>query len=262
MKGDSVGGSNRRRQQRSGGARGAGQPAPAPKSAWRENFEAWGGYPIFGSLAGILVVVGLLIYMNRAGATAGDAPYVPVARAQVDGRLSGSPDAPVKIIEFADFQCPFCKQWADAVEPGILEEFVNQGIASLQYVSFAFIGDDSRRAAAAAECAADQNRFWDYHDILFLRQGAENTGVFSNSNLKQFGGELQQQFPDFDTARFDQCVDSGEKLPGVDAQTKQGQDAGVRSTPSFLINGASVSGVQPLDTFRELIRTAQAAAAG
>ncbi len=257
-----MGGSNRRRQQRSGAARSTSAAAtPAPtKSAFRENFDSWGGFPIFGALGGLLVVVAILIYMNRGGATAGTAAYEPVTRAEVAGRLTGSANAPVKIIEFADFQCPFCKQWADSVEPQVREEFINTGVASLQYVSFAFIGEDSRRAAAAAECAADQNRFWDYHDLLFLRQGAENTGVFTNANLKRFGGELQEHFADFDTAKFGQCVDSGEKLPGVDAETKQGRDAGVQSTPSFLINGRAVSGVQPIETFRSLIREAQAAA--
>ncbi len=258
-----MGGRNRRRQQRSNPAstsRPGGAP-PRPKSAFRESFDAWGGYPIFLSLAGVLVLVGVLIYMNRAGATAGTAAYAPITRTQVAGRLAGAADAPVKIIEFADFQCPFCKLWSDTVEPPLLEEYLNSGLASLEYVSFAFLGDDSRRAAAAAECAADQNRFWDYHDILFLRQGAENTGVFSNGNLKKFGAELRQHFSDFDTAKFDACVDSGEKLPSVDAETKQASDAGVQSTPSFLVNGRSLSGVQSFETFRQVIVAALASAA-
>jgi len=80
---------------------------------------------------------------------------------------------------------------------------VNQGKASIQFVSFAFIGAESKNAAAAAECAADQNRFWEYHDLLFARQGQENSGVFSKANLKRFAEELKRAIPDFDTKTFD-----------------------------------------------------------
>ena len=255
-----MGGSNRRRERRVDAAvTPSGPRRPDPKPAWRETFDSWGGYPIFLSLAAVVAVVAVLIYMNRPGSTTGKAAYAPIARTTVNGKIVGNPDAPVKIIEFADFQCPFCKQWFDGTEPKLLEEFLNKGTVSLQFVSFAFIGDDSRRAAAAAECAADQNRFWDYHDLLFKRQGSENTGVFSNANMKKFGAELKTHFSDFDTTKFDKCVDSGEKLPNVDADTKQGKAAGVTSTPTFLVNGATVSGVQPIETFRQVIQTAQAA---
>jgi protein-disulfide isomerase len=257
-----MGGSNRRRQQRpnaSGGTTPPGRPTDI-KPAWRETFDSWGGLPIFGSLTAILLLVAVLIYANRPGSSVGGTAYTPTARPQVSGRVIGNPDAPVKILEFADFQCPFCKRFTDEVEPKLFEEFIAKGTVSFQYVSFAFLGEESKKAAEAAECAADQGRFWDYHDLLFLRQGKENSGVFSSSNLKGFGGELKSAFPDFDTGKFDKCVDSGEKRATVDAQTKQARDAGVRSTPSFLVNGLSLSGVQPIEVFREAITAAQTAA--
>ncbi len=257
-----MGGTNRRRQQRPSTP--PGQPAPArvvkPKPQWRETFDSWGGVPVFGALAGGLVIIALLIYSNRAGSSVGTAAFAPFTRAEVNGRLAGKADAPVKIIEFADFQCPFCKQWTDNVEKQLLDEFVNTGRASIQYVSFAFLGEESKRAAQAAECAADQKRFWEYHDLLFARQGKENSGVFSAINLKKFGAELKGKYGDFDTAKFDECVDSGEKAGAIDAQTKQARDAGVQSTPSFIVNGASLSGVQPIDTFRQAIIAAETAA--
>ena len=255
-----MGRSNRRRERRAETAAAPSTPRRVePKPAWRETFDSWGGFPIFGSLAAVLVLVAVLIYVNRSGSSTGTAAYTPITRSQVSGRLAGDPNAPVKIIEFADFQCPFCKRWTET-EHKVVDEFVNKGVASIQFVSFAFIGDDSKNAAAAAECAADQNRFWDYHDILYLRQGAENTGVFSNANLKKFGDELKQHFSDFDTAKFGKCVDSGEKKATIGAQIKQGRDAGVQSTPSFLINGTPMSGVQPIEVFRTAIQNAQAAA--
>ncbi|MSQ29585.1 MAG: hypothetical protein EXR68_03745 [Dehalococcoidia bacterium] len=258
-----MGGSNRRRQQRPSASRGAA-PTPssgAPKPAWRETFNAWGGYPIFITLVVALIFVAGLIYMNRPGVTAGSAAYQPTTRAQVNGRTAGNPDASVKLIEFADFQCPFCKRFADDGGKKLLEEFVNKGTVSLQFVSFAFLGEESRRAAEAAECAADQGRFWDYHDLLYLRQGAENSKVFSAGNLKRFAAELKTHFSDFDTGKFVRCLDDGAKRATVEQQTKQASDAGVKSTPSFLINGVPMSGVQPIETLRQAIEAAQKAAA-
>ncbi|MGE3856517.1 MAG: DsbA family protein [Dehalococcoidia bacterium] len=259
-----MGGSNRRRQQRPGGSGGSGGSRTPQKvdlgPGWRQTFNAWGGIPVFGSLAVAVVVVAVLVWMNRPGSSAGTAPYVAHERTQTNGRVAGDPNAPVKIIEFADFQCPFCKQWADQVEPKLVEEFINNGTASLQYVSFAFLGQESRRAAEAAECAADQGFFWQYHDLLFLRQGKENSGVYSTGNLKRFAEELKQHEPKFDTSKFGQCLDSGEKEGAVDAQIKQARDAGVQSTPSFLINGTPMSGVQPIEVFRQAIQAAAAAA--
>ena len=257
-----MGRSNRRGGPPSSASRGTGQPAPpsAPKPAWRESFDAWGGYPIFGSLAVMVIIVAVLIYMNRAGATAGSGDYQPILRSQVNGRTAGNPDAPVKIVEFADFQCPFCKRFADGPGKQLLEEFVNKGTVSLQFVSFAFLGEESKRAAEAAECAADQGRFWDYHDLLFVRQGVENSGVYSAGNLKGLAGELKAQFSNFDARKFDKCLDSGEKRAVVEQQVKQARDAGVQSTPSFLINGTPMSGVHPIETFRAVIEAAQKAA--
>ena len=150
-----MGGSNRRRQQRSNVTRTTDESGRtvqriAPKPAWRETFDSWGGIPVFGSLAVALVVVAVLVWMNRPGASVGTSPYTAITRSEVTGRVAGKADAPVKIIEFADFQCPFCKQWSDNVEKKVVEEYVNKGVASLQYVSFAFIGEESKRAAEAA----------------------------------------------------------------------------------------------------------------
>jgi len=256
-----VGGSNRRRQQRSSAPHTTGSDqVPGPKPAWRETFDSWGGFPVFGALLAAVIMVVALVYVNRPGSSAGTAAFQPVSRGQVNGRVAGNPDAPVKIIEFADFQCPYCKQFEMGTGRQLVEEFVSKGTVSIQFVSFAFIGEESKKAAEAAECAADQGHFWDYHDLLYLRQGTENSGVFSSANLKKFAGELKRSFPNLDTAKFDKCLDSGEKRAVVEQQVKMAGDAGVKSTPSFLVNGAALSGVQPIETFRQLIAAAQAGA--
>ena len=107
----------------------------------------------------------------------------------------------------------------------------------------------------AAECANDQGFFWDYHDILFLRQGDENSGVFKRDRLKEYARQMAAAFPSrpFDQKQFDACVDSGVKYPEVGAFSAAALQAGVQSTPSFMINGALISGALPVETFRQLL---------
>jgi protein-disulfide isomerase len=201
-------------------------------------------------------VVIVLVVVNLPGASVGDEEWIPSERSVVSGRVDGDPSAPVRIIEFSDFQCPFCKRFTDDTAPQILAEFVETGIASLEYRHFSFLGPESFAAAEAAECARDQDRFWDYHDLLFLRQGAENRGVFSNGNLKDFARELQEVYSDFDLDAFDQCLDSGRMESVVEEMTNEASTLGVRSTPSFLINGQLISGALDFETFKTAIETA------
>ena len=115
-------------------------------------------------------------------------------------------------------------------------------------------------AAEAAECANDQGYFWDYHDILFLRQGAENRGVFSTGNLKDFARELESERSDFDLDEFDSCVDSDRHEATVTAMRDEATGLGVSSTPSFLINGTPFGNTTDIDTFRAALDAAYEAA--
>jgi protein-disulfide isomerase len=102
---------------------------------------------------------------------------------------------------------------------------------------FAFIGDESRWAAEATECASEQERFWDYYDKLFEEQAGENVGAFSIENLKRFASDLG-----LDRTQFDQCLDSGKYTEKVQQETAQGQQAGVRGTPTLFVNGQLIEG--------------------
>lgn len=200
--------------------------------------------------------------LNRPGSSVSDDPYVPVERTAVNGKSWGLPDAPVKIIEFADFQCPFCRAFSRDTELLLEDEFIATGEVQFSFHDFAFLGPESTRASEAAECAADQDRFWDYHDLLFLRQGAENSGAFSSGHLKDFARELEDAYPDFDVDAFDSCLDSGRKGAVVEASTSAAADAGISQTPSFLINGKLLTGAQGIDVFRQAIQQATDAAGG
>ena len=116
------------------------------------------------------------------------------------------------------------------------------------YFNFAFLGDESQWAAEAAECAGDQDAYWEYHDYLFSHQNGENQGAFSKDNLKKFAVELK-----LDTQAFNECMDSGKYTQLITDQTNFARQLGVQSTPSFLVNGQGVVGAQPFDSFKQLI---------
>lgn len=220
-----------------------------------------------GSIAAALLVVGALVLFNRPGSDGGeDAPYIARAHAQADGRAQGAADAPVTIIEFSDFQCPFCRTFATLTAEDLEQEFVEPGVVRLEYRHFAFLderasGEESKQAAEAAECALDQGFFWEYHDILFQKQGAENAGVYSESNLRKYAAEMAAAWPErsFDQPAFESCLASGGKRAIVEADRLLGEASGVESTPTFFINGQRLLGAQPLAAFREAIESARSA---
>ncbi len=116
----------------------------------------------------------------------------------------------------------------------------------------AFLGPEWGGAAEAAECASDQNRFWDYHDLLFARQGQENSGAFAKDKLKGFAAELK-----LDTNAFNTCIDSGKYTQQVQQDNRAAAALGVDTTPTFLINGQSVIGALPFASFQQAIEAAK-----
>lgn len=162
--------------------------------------------------------------------------------------FKGDPSAPVTIIEFADFQCPFCGQFFTQTEPQINEQYIQSGKVRLGYFHFAFLGPESNWAAEAAECASDQDKFWEYHDKLYGSQSGENQGAFNKDNLKKFAEELE-----LDTNAFNECLDSGKYTQLVQDDSNFSSSIGVRSTPTFLINGQAVIGAQPYEIFQQTI---------
>lgn len=96
----------------------------------------------------------------------------------------GKDDAPVTIVEFADFQCPFCERFYNNVKKGIEDEYVKTGKVKFYFRNYAFLGPESITAAQGAYCANEQGKFWQYHNFLFENQGPENSGTFSKENLE------------------------------------------------------------------------------
>lgn len=162
--------------------------------------------------------------------------------------ILGEAKAKVEIVEFGDYQCPFCGKLFQQVEPMIREQYLKNGQAKMTWRDFAFLGPESFWAAEAARCANDQGKFWQYHDLLFNRQSGENQGAFSRENLKKFAGELG-----LSQTEFDSCLESGKHTKAVEADTNYGREVGVAGTPHTFVNGTAINGAQPFEVFKNLI---------
>lgn len=225
-----------------------------PKPQWRQTVDSWGGFTVIGAISAAVVIGALLIFLNRPGSSAGGTDYVPHERdAAQAGVVLGDPNAPVRIIQYIDFQCPHCRTFWDSIEPTLIEEYVEPGQASMELRNYAFLGPESAAAAEATLCAADQNRGWDYHDLLFLRQGRQNAGVFSDSNLERYAGTIGDAFEDFDVDAWADCFDADTYTLQVQEENRVATNNGISSTPTVLINGSPIPGVQPVDVYRGAI---------
>lgn len=161
----------------------------------------------------------------------------------------GDPNARVKIIEYADFQCPYCRLYWQQTEPQIIETYVKTGKVYYQYRSVgAFLGEESANAAEAAYCAGDQGKFWEYHDTLFKNGTGENVGDFTKEKLSGYAAALG-----LDKATFDTCLNGGKYGPRVQQDVNQAKSDGVQATPTFIVNGQKIEGAQPFAVFQKAI---------
>ena len=209
--------------------------------------ERWSRWVVIASAVGLLLGSSMITLSLVSVSLAGQA--VPSNTTDpLDYRAKGSADAPVVVADWFDYQCPACRVLALSREPELEKEYVSTG--KVRYVSrnYAFLGPESFLAAEAAECAADQGRYWDYRTMLFQRQQGENRGAFRTENLKRFAGELG-----LNQATFDGCVDSRKYRDAIVAEVKEGEDLGVNATPTLMINGKQQRGAPSMDRLRTLI---------
>jgi len=167
-------------------------------------------------------------------------PKVEVA---ATGPSKGPEAAPITIVEFSDFQCPYCAR-AEATVKDLLGLEKYKGKLRLVYRDYPLPSHNlAPKAAEAAHCAGDQGKYWEMHGKLFA-----TTPKLEVTDLKAYARELS-----LDTGRFDKCLESGEKAKTVTDHAKAGEEAGVRGTPAFFINGRLISGAQPMAAFTAII---------
>jgi protein-disulfide isomerase len=160
-----------------------------------------------------------------------------------DDPFMGPEDAPVTIVEFSDFQCPYCERAAVDVLPQVFAEYGDQ--VRLVYRDFPLtqIHPQALPAAIAAECADDQGKFWEYHDLLFANQSA-----LDDASLEAYAGQLG-----LDQTAFDQCFSTQTPLEEIQGDYQDALSYGVSGTPTFFVNGVRVSGAQPFSVFQAII---------
>jgi predicted DsbA family dithiol-disulfide isomerase len=166
---------------------------------------------------------------------------LPKVEVAAEGQSTGDTKAPVTIVEFSDYQCPFCSRAEETVKK-VLDDY--KGKVRLYYRDYPLpFHGQAQKASEAALCAADQGKYWEMHARLFANQSA-----LAVPQLKEHAKGLG-----LEAGRFDKCLDSGEKAKMVEASKKAGDQAGVNGTPAFFINGRPLSGAVPFEKFKEII---------
>jgi protein-disulfide isomerase len=226
-----------------------------------------------------VAIVALLVFTNQPKPVDASVIVIPTpsaSRAQVNSNSMGDPNAPVKIVEYMDFQCPYCDAYWKTTEPQLIDTYVKTG--KVYYTSRSmgnFVSDninrqastnntESQLAAQAAYCAADQNKYWEYRDVLFANQQTENTGHFAQNYLEAFAEKLGLDMNTFKSCLSSQKYASKVLQDGVDGTqaitTAPNYDQSGVGTPSFIVNGKLISGNQPFANFQKEIDAALAAA--
>ena len=168
----------------------------------------------------------------------------PTIAVQAEGPTRGPANAPVTIVEFSDFGCPYCRRAAATLEQ-VLETYGEK--VRLVYRHYP-LQPNSQRAAEAASCANESGKFWPYHDLLFA-----NPDAHADADLKRYAKDVG-----LEEGAFTTCLDSGQGTKVVERDTADGDAAGVTGTPSFFINGRPLSGALPYDAFKQAIEEALA----
>ncbi|MFF3326013.1 DsbA family protein [Streptomyces sp. NPDC002889] len=171
-----------------------------------------------------------------------------------DPLAAGRADAPVVMVEYADFQCGYCGTFARDTEPLLMEKYVKDGTLRIEWRNFPIFGGESDAAARAAWAAGRQGRFWQFHAAAYA-QGAKEKG-FGKDRLRT----LARAAGVADLDRFVRDVDGDAARRAVGKDQEEGYELGATSTPSFLINGRPIAGAQPIEAFIEAIEAAKKAA--
>ncbi len=160
-----------------------------------------------------------------------------------DDPVRGNKEAPITIIEFSDYECPYCRQWHIEVLPQLEEKYGDQ--IRLVYRDFPLYGihANAESAAIAANCAGEQDKYYDYGDLLFINQGSLNTATY-----EKLAQDLQLNLDS-----FKQCVEDNRHKEEIEGDYNFASQLGVRSTPTFFINGLAVVGAQPFSVFEQII---------
>ncbi|KNE82958.1 MULTISPECIES: DsbA family protein [Streptomyces] len=244
-------------------------PTSSPSPATRRNR----GIAIGALVLVAALVLGVLSAFATGGGSSGDSPPVTVetpgessadpnadtyaqlaelARRDKDDKLAmGRADAPVVLIEYADFKCPFCGKFARDTEPELVEEYVDKGVLRIEWRNLVVFGEDSAQAAYASWAAGQQDRFWEFHEVAFSEEDNMKKG-YSKERLDAIAEKAGVK----DMDRFHTDMESYAAKQAVEKDQEEAYGIGATSTPSFLVNGKPIAGAQPTEVFAEAIEAA------
>jgi len=161
-----------------------------------------------------------------------------------DDPFLGDVNAPITIVSFEDYQCPFCKRAFDQTFPQLKKEYIDTGKVKYVYRDFPLgFHPEAQPAAEASECADDQGKFWEYHDAIFQNQQSLGSALYT---------QLAEQL-NLDVDKFNQCMQTGKFRSEVQNDFNDGQSYGVSGTPTFFINGIKLVGAVPYQAFQQII---------
>lgn len=185
----------------------------------------------------IVVVITALLFLSSSGTSSSSSDLV-----KSDSNVKGAKDAKVVVVEFSDFECSACKAASDVVN-NVIEEYGNKILFVYRHFPLVLYHPDSLKAAEASEAAAEQGKFWEYHDLLF-----DNQDKLKEEDLLKYARDLN-----LNIEKFKQELDSGKFKDKVEADLSDGEKLGISATPTFFINGKKYQGALSFDEFKKII---------
>jgi protein-disulfide isomerase len=187
-----------------------------------------------------------------AGGSAGgqaENSFAGLARRTPNDPLAlGKPDAPVVILEYADFQCPFCGRHARETEPKLIQEYVDKGLVRVEWRDLPYLGAESNDAAAAGRAAAAQGMFWEFHQAVYAKERRVNSGSLNEGALRDIAKDIG-----LDVARFDADRTSAATRTAVLRDQQEATSMGITGTPAFIVGDTPIVGAQPYEAFKQAI---------
>lgn len=171
-------------------------------------------------------------------------------------KFKGSNSAKINLVEFGDYQCPFCKRFFDQTEPQMMEEYVNSGKTRFYFLDVSIVGSDSIILGQGSWCADEQGKYWEYHDVMYSNQGAENSGWGTPENVKSLASKIDG----LDTSQFNECLDSKKYEIRSSQLTDFSEQIGLTGTPTMFVGNSKlgytkITGAQPYSVFKQVIET-------
>jgi protein-disulfide isomerase len=183
-------------------------------------------------------------------------PFADLVRRDADDPTAlGEVDAPVVMINYSEYQCPFCGKFARDTKPELVERYVEDGTLRIEWRDFPYLGPESTTAAKAGYAAGQQGSFWEFHDAMFADQQPPNSGRLTEDYLADKAEQIG-----LDVEQFRADMGSKEAAATVKRDFDEGQQIGVTGTPAFIVNGRPIMGAQPTEVFVEAVEQAADAA--